>query len=1300
LYRSLISRWVAVKPALVLFALFLCFFSSGSALAQSSLPAPTLFNPTSTSTSITVTWAGVTGAFGYNIYRSSDSESYSLVSSDQASTSYVDTAVTSGVLYYYEAASVDASGVQQSSQSYAVDGMNLGPPSSVSVQPNNGYNTISWNEIPFANHYDVFRGTTSGGETSAIISWVGQSSTPTATDYSLTDGITYFYIVEAASVGSVSNPSPEVSGVPFGNPNILSIAATANGQITLEWTAGLGDIAYNVYRGVAAGAESPTPVASNVAATTYVDSGLSNGVTYFYVVKAVESSYLSTGTYEGSATAIGNPSGLTAVPAPIGVNLSWNAAIGATSYNVLRGTTSGGEGTTSVAYPIPTGTTYNDQNVTAGVTYYYTITAAIASYQSVPTNEASCTPVAQPGPPGNFVATPGNAVVNLSWTAPSGAVNYTIKRATTGTPVLYQTVTGTSFSDTAVTNGTAYTYQVNSVNSVGGISYNSVGATVTPLANPTGFTANAGSSQISLGWTAASGSTSYNLYRSSTSGGEGSTAYQTNLTGTSYTDTGLTDGQTYFYTLAGVNASGTGGQSNEASATPEGPPNTVADGSFETPAVGGFSYDPTGSPWTFTAYTGIQANGSAFTDGNVSAPDGVQTALLQGYNGTNGTISQPIVFTAGTYSLSFDAASRSPWYGGVQSFNVYFDSTLLGSFTPTSGSFVSYTTSSFAATAGTHTIEFAGTNPLGDDTAFIDLVSLSAVVPPPSTPTGLSAAPGNAQVSLSWAASSGAATYNLYRSTSSGGEGTTAYQTGLTGTSYTDTGLTNGVTYFYTLAAVNTGGSSGQSSEVSATPTDAAPPTVATAASATPNPVTGTTTALSVLGADALGESNLAYAWSTTGTPPAAVTYSDNGTNSAKNTTATFTAAGTYDFLVTITDTNGLSVTSSIAVTVGQTSTAIVVSPVTANISWGASQQFSGIVEDQFGNPLASQPTISWSNLDFWFGSIDSTGLYTNNFVDFTDTDTVIAVSGGVYGYATINVTGTPPSQAPDLEGEAIVSFGNPPYVSLTWDSATGASSYNLYRGTSPGGEGGTPIATGLAAGDGAYYLDGNVSYATTYYYTICGVNDAGNGPSSSEVAVTVPIEPVPLPTTLTAWRGSTQVTLDWNAEGGVTGYNLKRSATCGGPYTTIASNVSGTSYSDPTTSNYYYVVTALDSSGESPNSNEAFPGSPFVLSAIPATVTVGNPGSGFAKIIVSSSSGYSGAIAFSVSGIPNDVSGSLYPLSSLLSPPNIFGSATSDGTILQFCAATAALPGTYVVTVTGTSGDFSANAQVTLTVN
>lgn len=78
---------------------------------------------------------------------------------------------------------------------------------------------------------------------------------------------------------------------------------------------------------------------------------------------------------------------------------------------------------------------------------------------------------------------------------------------------------------------------------------------------------------------------------------------------------------------------------------------------------------------------------------------------------------------------------------------------------------------------------------------------------------------------------------------------------------------------------------------------------------------------------------------------------------------------------------------------------------------------------------------------------------------------------------------------------------------------------------------------------------------------------------------------------TLIANAGDSKVTLSWTIIDGATGYNLKRATIAGGPYTTIASNVTGTSYVDTDVINgttYYYVVTAVTAEGESANSNEA----------------------------------------------------------------------------------------------------------------
>ncbi|GAA0133212.1 hypothetical protein YSY43_00520 [Paenibacillus sp. YSY-4.3] len=87
----------------------------------------------------------------------------------------------------------------------------------------------------------------------------------------------------------------------------------------------------------------------------------------------------------------------------------------------------------------------------------------------------------------------------------------------------------------------------------------------------------------------------------------------------------------------------------------------------------------------------------------------------------------------------------------------------------------------------------------------------------PAAPTGLTAAAGNGQAVLSWNASSGATSYTVKRAAVSGGPYTTI-ASNVTATSYTNTGLTNGSTYYYVVSAANNVGSSTDSSQVSVTP--------------------------------------------------------------------------------------------------------------------------------------------------------------------------------------------------------------------------------------------------------------------------------------------------------------------------------------------------------------------------------------------------------------------------------------------------------------------------------------------------
>ena len=111
---------------------------------------------------------------------------------------------------------------------------------------------------------------------------------------------------------------------------------------------------------------------------------------------------------------------------------------------------------------------------------------------------------------------------------------------------------------------------VQAVNAAG-TSPNSNVASATPCAPPavpTGLSAIAGNSQVSLSWSAASGATSYNVKRSTVSGGSYTTV--ASVTSTNYSDTSVTNGTTYYYLVSGVNACNQSGNTNQVSALPLG----------------------------------------------------------------------------------------------------------------------------------------------------------------------------------------------------------------------------------------------------------------------------------------------------------------------------------------------------------------------------------------------------------------------------------------------------------------------------------------------------------------------------------------------------------------------------------------------------------------------------------------------------------------------------------------------------------------------------------------------------------
>jgi fibronectin type 3 domain-containing protein len=230
--------------------------------------------------------------------------------------------------------------------------------------------------------------------------------------------------------------------------------------------------------------------------------------------------------------------------------------------------------------------------------------------------------------------------------------------------------------------------------------------------------------------------------------------------GTTYLDVSLINGTKYFYVVSAVNSAGESANSAEVKATPTAPAN------------------PPPAP------ANLQA-----TAGNAQV------------------------------SLTWSAST------GGTSYNVKRSTTSGGPYTKISSPIAANYTDTSLSNGTRYFYVVSAVNAAGESANSSEVnATPTAPANPPPTPTNLQAIAGNAQVSLTWSSSTGATSYNVKRSTSSGGPYSQIVAP--SSNSYTDAGLTNGTDYYYVVSAVNAAGQSANSNQASATPTAPANPDV------------------------------------------------------------------------------------------------------------------------------------------------------------------------------------------------------------------------------------------------------------------------------------------------------------------------------------------------------------------------------------------------------------------------------------------------------------------------------------------
>ncbi|HEV8067501.1 MAG TPA: fibronectin type III domain-containing protein [Planctomycetaceae bacterium] len=798
---------------------------------------------------IDISWTNnANNATSVLIDRSTDGVNFSQIASVSATvTTYHDTALSPGNTYYYEVQASNAAGNSAFSNIFNAATVTApAPPTNLTATNITTTEVdLSWTNV--ATNATGIRILKQLGNNSSQVVATGLAPTTTSYDITgLTPGSPYLFEVDALNSNGPSGATTiSVDTLPG---QVTGATATGGaGEITVSWTADPGAASYNVYRASTTGGEGTTPAWTGVTGTSFVDGSAVPGTTYYYEVTAVDPNAVSPTdvTAEGARSAevsasansgtvaFNAPSGLVATPQDgPQVQLTWNTnSTTGTGFTVERATNavfSQNVTTFSVAATTAATATYVDTTVVPNNTYFYRVQALNNTVTSAYSNPVTAVIPAPPATPSNGHATLiTTTTVDLAWT--NNATNadvYKIFREVVGgafTQIASLPPTATTYDDSGLTPGTNYDYHIEAWNISGNADRTGADLyTVSPAI--TNLTATGGSGQVALAWTAPTGATNmtYNVYRGTSAGAEGATPIATGLTTTSFTNTSVTAGTTYYYEVTSVDPQslatpsiapfGESARSNEVSAQSSSLVLAISSGG---PAAGSFAADTDFSGGTVSQGTTAIIN----TSGVTNPPP--QSVLQHGRYG-NITYTIPNLSPGATYGVRLDFVEYVMNATGQRVFNVAINGTQVLSnfdiFAAAGGENIALAKSftATASSAGKITITFTSVV----NNSMINGIEIYSSSPatPPAAPTGLTATAGIGQVALSWTPVSGATGYDVYRGTSSGSETLLSSGTNVSTSTFTDTAAASGTQYFYYVTALNGSLQSGKSNEVSATP--------------------------------------------------------------------------------------------------------------------------------------------------------------------------------------------------------------------------------------------------------------------------------------------------------------------------------------------------------------------------------------------------------------------------------------------------------------------------------------------------
>jgi fibronectin type 3 domain-containing protein len=751
---------------------------------------------------------------------------------------------------------------------------------------------------------------------------------------------------------------------------------------------------------------------------------------------------------------------------------------------------------------------------------------------------------------------------------------------------------------------------------------------------PCGLSVTASSStQDLLTWNAVGGAGSYNVKRSLTSGGP-YTTIATGVATTNYTDTGLAYGTTYYYVVSATVGGVESLNSLEATVAVPYPWMTQDMGAVDLAGSASFSfsngvftltgsgadiwgtgdqfrfvYMPVTGDCTIVALVASVQNIDPWSKAGIMIRESLatnSTDVLMAVTPGNGVTWQYRSSTGGDTANNNTTGLSAPyWVKLVRSGN-----TFTGYRSPNGQTWTQLGSATFTMASSAY-IGLALTSHNSSSLCTATFCNVTAPGWPPSfilpaPPASLSATSVSAsQINLTWNATTNTASYNVKRSTTNGGP-YAVVATGVTATNYNDTGLAAASTYYYVVSAVNSGGESTNSAQASATTAVAVP--------AAP-------TGLSAL---ATSSSQINLTWNAT-------------TNTASyDVKRSATSGGPYTIIATgVTTTNYADTNVTVDVEYYYVVSAVIGGVGSLNSAEASAASLRAYLTfDEYGGTTAWDSTENGWNGTLVNGPIWTTGNF-GNAVDLEGVSQYVSLPSGVVSSLTNFTMATWVNLGATSTWARVFDFGSgtTAYMFLAPVSGSGTIRFAITT-TASGGEqqinGSAPLPTNawthvavtLSGGTGILYANGvevgvNTSMTltpaslgvTTQNYI--GKSQYSGDPyldglvdefriytdalSAADVAALYAYQPPILPASPASLSATSvsasQINLTWNATTNTASYNVKRSATSGGPYTVIATGMTTTNYSDAGLiigAQYYYVVSAVVGGVESLNSAQA----------------------------------------------------------------------------------------------------------------